>query len=229
MAANGFPGFRVRRRIERPSPELVAGLKDVCTGNVCDAMDRFGALDHRIKPLSPAMRCTGSALTVRTRPGDNLMVYKGLETAQAGDVLVIATYEYTTTSVLGELVCMMARARGLAGIVTDGMVRDVAGILDVGLPVFARGATPNSPYKDGPGEVNGSISCGGVAIHPGDIIVGDGDGVVVVPREDAARVLQRLVAVREKEATMLANIQAGRLIPDFIEETLRAKGCEYVD
>jgi regulator of RNase E activity RraA len=221
-------GFRIYTHTPRPSKEDLAGFRDAPTGNVCDAMDRLMAMDYRIKPLDPALHLCGPALTVRTRPGDNLMVWKALDVAQPGDVLVIATYNYTTTSTFGELVVMAAKAKGLAGIVSDGMCRDTSGIRATGLPVFAFGSVPSSPGKDGPGEIGGPVSCGGLAVHAGDIIVGDADGVVVVPLADVPQVLDKLKAVEEKERQMLANIRTGRLIPDWLESVLASKGCEIV-
>lgn len=112
---------------------------------------------------------------------------------------------------------------------TDGLVRDLEGIRQVGFPVFARGATPNSPFKDGPGEINVPITCGGVPVHPGDIIVGDSDGVVVVPQGDAALVLQRLDAMQKKEEKAIAGIKAGKLTPDWVEGALREKGFQVIE
>jgi 4-hydroxy-4-methyl-2-oxoglutarate aldolase len=152
--------IRVFRNLRRPARELVEPFVNAPTGNVCDAMDRFGAMDYRIKPLDPASRMCGPALTVRTRPGDNLAVYQALEVAEPGDVLVIQTYEHTAGSVIGDLVVNIARRRGLAGIVTDGLVRDASGIRATGLPVFARGLSPSSPFKDGGAEIGGAASRG---------------------------------------------------------------------
>ena len=120
----------------------------------------------------------------------------------------------------------MAREKKAAGMVTDGLVRDIEGIIDVGLPVFARGSTPNSPYKDGPGEINCPVSCGGVTVNPGDIIVGDIDGVVVVPIEAAEQVASMLIKIREKEEKMVSGILAGKIIPDWVEERLKEVGFE---
>lgn len=222
-------GFRITLNTPRPQAEIVAGFRDVPAGNVCDAMDRLGAMDYRIKPLAPESHLSGPALTVRTRPGDNLMVWKALDVARPGDVLVIATYGYTTASTFGELVVMTAKAKGLAGIVCDGMCRDVAGIRATGLPTFVAGSVPSSPGKDGPGEIGGPVSCAGAVVCPGDILVGDEDGVVVVPLVDAPAVLQRLKGIQEKEAHMLANLQAGRLIPEWVDQVLQDKGCEIKD
>jgi regulator of RNase E activity RraA len=221
--------FRVFRSVERPAPELVARYAGVPTGNVCDAMDRFGAMDYRIQALDRASRMCGPAITVRTRPGDNLAVYQALEVARPGDVLVIATYDYTTTSTIGDLVVNVARRRGLAGIVCDGLCRDASGIRATGLPVFTRGTSPSSPGKDGPGEINAPVSCGGVSVRPGDLVLGDEDGVVVVPRRDLDAVAERLKAVLEKEAKMLAAIEGGQLTNPAMMELLGQKGVEFIE
>lgn len=229
MPQNQTIGFRIYTHTHRPTQETLACFRDVPSGNICDAMDRLGAMNHRIKPLSPNVHLSGPALTVRTRPGDNLMVWKALDVAQPGDVLVIATYEYPTTSTFGELVVLAAKAKGLAGIVCDGMCRDASGIRGTGLPVFAAGTVPSSPGKDGPGEIGGAVVCGGAVVHAGDIVIGDEDGVVVVPLSDAEEVTVNLAAIREKEKKMLARIQAGHLIPEWVDEVLANKGCEIID
>ena len=202
-------------------PDLLDAFRDVPTGNVCDAIGRFtGAMEFRIKPLDITWRFAGPALTVRPRPVDNLAVYRALQVARPGDVLVIATGGATQTSVLGDIVCRIARARGVASIVTDGLVRDAMGIREVGLPVFARGTSPAAPFKDGPGEVNVPVSCGGVPVAPGDIVVGDEDGVVVVPCARAADAARALAAIREKEARTLAELGAGAAMPSWVEQLL---------
>jgi regulator of RNase E activity RraA len=227
MAASTL-GFRVYLNTNRPPASLVASFQGVPTGNVCDAMDRMGAMDYRIKPLAPDSIVAGPALTVRTRPGDNLMVWKAIDVAQPGDVLVIATYEYLTASTFGERVVAAAKAKGVAGIVSDGMCRDASGIRATGLPTFVIGTVPSSPGKDGPGEIGGPVSCGGIVVHSGDLIVGDEDGVVVVPMLDAPAVAERLKAVYEKEAHMVADLAAGRLVPEWVDAALAAKGCELI-
>jgi regulator of RNase E activity RraA len=221
-------GFRIYLNTTRPAPGLVAAFQGVPTGNVCDAMDRMGALDYHIKPLAPNTVMAGPALTVRTRPGDNLMVWKAIDVAQPGDVLVIATYDYTTASTFGERVVMAAKAKGIAGIVCDGMCRDASGIRATGLPTFVTGTVPSSPGKDGPGEIGGPVACGGIVVQSGDLIVGDEDGVVVVPQADAPAVVERLKAVYEKEAHMAADLAAGPLVPEWVDAALAAKGCEMI-
>ncbi|HSD50224.1 MAG TPA: RraA family protein [Candidatus Methylomirabilis sp.] len=222
-------GFRVKTKIERAPKALVHQFAKYPTGNIVDAMGRFGAMHHSVKPVGPGMKLAGSALTVRIRVCDNLVIYKALELAQPGDVLVIATSSFDGAATWGDLTSMIGKARGMAGMVTDGMVRDVDGICQVGLPVFARGSTPNSPFKDGQGEVNFPVTCGGVPIRPGDIVVGDADGVVVIPREDWEDVLNTAAKIVEKENQTVASIQSGKLIPDWVAKTLAERGCTFVD
>jgi regulator of RNase E activity RraA len=222
-------GFRVRTKIERAPKHLAEQFAKYPTGNIVDAMGRVGAMDPGIKPVGRGMKFAGSALTVRIRACDNLVIYKAMELGQPGDVLVIATSNFQGAATWGDLTSMIAKAKGIVGIITDGMVRDVDGICQVGLPVFARGATPNSPFKDGQGEVNFTVSCGGMTVRPGDILVGDGDGVVVIPREDWDEVLKGVAKVAEKESQTVANIQAGKLIPDWVAKTLAERGCTFVD
>jgi regulator of RNase E activity RraA len=222
-------GFRVRTKIERVPKHLAEQFAKYPTGNIVDAMGRVGAMDPGIKPVGRGMKFAGSALTVRIRACDNLVIYKAMELGQPGDVLVIATSNFQGAATWGDLTSMIAKAKGIVGIITDGMVRDVDGICQVGLPVFARGATPNSPFKDGQGEVNFTVSCGGMTVRPGDILVGDGDGVVVIPREDWDEVLKGVAKVAEKESQTVANIQAGKLIPDWVAKTLAERGCTFVD
>ncbi len=225
---NEPPKIRVFRNSTRPSPVLLDRFRQVPTGNVCDAMDRFGALDYRIRPLDPSSVLCGPALTVRTRPCDNLVVYQAMREAKPGDVLVIATYEHLRGSSVGDLVVNIAKRFGVAGIVCDGLCRDAAGIRGLGLPVFVRGTCPSSPFKDGPGEINAPISCGGITVHPGDIVIGDEDGVVVVPQRDAEAVSVRLEDVALKEERTLAAIESGTLISPAIEQRLEEVGVEIV-
>jgi regulator of RNase E activity RraA len=142
---------------------------------------------------------------------------------------VIATYEFSTTASVGELTVLAAKAKGLAGIVCDGMCRDISGIRATGLPVFVAGAVPSSPGRDGFGEIGGEVSCGGAVVNPGDVIVGDEDGVVVVPLHDAAAVVDKLASIQANEAANLARIRSGKLVPEWVDEVLASKGCEFID
>jgi 4-hydroxy-4-methyl-2-oxoglutarate aldolase len=166
---------------------------------------------------------------VHTRPRDNLACWAALEACRPGDVLVIACNAYEEASVIGDVFVAMAKNNGVVACVTDGMVRDLAGINEVGLPVFARGLTPNSPFKDGPGEIGLSVAIGGVSVASGDIVLGDGDGVVVIPRGEIALVREQLEAVRGKEANMEAGVRSGEKTPPWLAEALKVKGVRYVD
>jgi regulator of RNase E activity RraA len=217
-------GWQIVSDVPRAPDELVARFRGLGTGPVCDALGRFAAMDYQIKPLDPGMQMVGSALTLWTRPCDNIVIYRALEMAQAGDVLVIVTNGHTTNSTWGELTSLIGRERGLAGVVTDGVVRDSREIVEIGVPVFARGLTPNSPLKDGPGQVNVPVTCGGAIVRPGDILVGDADGVVVVPLEQAEVALERVSAILAKEAAIRAEIEAGLPIPSQMAGLLRQMG-----
>jgi regulator of RNase E activity RraA len=224
------PGFRVFTRIQRPPAELVAGLGALETTYITDAMNRFGGMDRNVRPADPAMRMAGPAITVRVPPGDNLMVYKAFEIAKPGDVIAIESRGYTSVAQWGDLTSIIAKKLGLAGAVTDGSLRDLKGICEVGLPVFAQPVIiPNGALKDGPGEVNVPVAVGGVPILPGDIVVGDHNGVVIVPRRDAKVVLERAHKVAEAEAHKLQEFAEEKFLPDWLEATLRQKGCELID
>jgi regulator of RNase E activity RraA len=223
-------GFRVFTKIERPSPEIVEAFSRLESTYISDAMNRFGGMDYDIRPADPAMKVCGPAVTVRVRPGDNLMVYKAFDIAQPGDVVVIESRGYTTVAQWGDLTSMIAKGLKLAGAVMDGSLRDVEGIIDVGLPVFAKPATtPQGALKDGPGEVNVPVAVGGVPVLPGDIVVGDANGVVIVPRLDAEVVLRKARAMAAAEVKKVREFGEGKLIPDWLAPTLAAKGCEILD
>jgi 4-hydroxy-4-methyl-2-oxoglutarate aldolase len=215
------PLLTMRRAFERPSAAEIAGFANVPTGHAVDAMGGRGALDYRIKPLAPMTSImVGVAITCHCGPADNLALFAALATAKPGDVLVAATDGFAGTSIAGDLLMGMARNRDLAGLVTDGLARDVAGILGVGLPVYCIGLSPNSPARNGPGSVGLPVVVGGVAVESGDIVIGDDDGVVVVPRGAASDLLTRLSDVRAAESALEAKVKAGLDIPDFIRSVL---------
>jgi len=221
--------LKIRRDFPRPSAEALASFRNAPTGWVVDAQGRRGALPHWIRPLSKAVRFVGTALTVRTRPVDNLAPYAALKFAKPGDVLVVAVDGSDTASVVGDILLGMARNAGIVACVTDGVVRDIDGINQVGLPTFARGLSPNSPFKDGPGEVGFPVQLGGVAINPGDLLVGDIDGVVMVPREDIAVVGAELSQIAEKERAMEAAVAGGAKYPAWLDGVLSGDRVRFVD
>jgi 4-hydroxy-4-methyl-2-oxoglutarate aldolase len=217
------PLLTIRRNFPRPSAQDVAAFANVPTGYAVDAMNGRGALDYRIKPLAPATSVlVGVAVTCHCGPADNLALFGALAVAQAGDILVAATDGFTAAAVTGDLVLGMAKNRGIRGMVTDGLARDLAGILGVGLPLYCAGITPNSPERNGPGTVGQPVIVGGVAVNSGDIVIGDNDGIVIVPRAEIAGVLNKLADVRAAEAALEAKVKAGLEVPDFIEAILKS-------
>ncbi len=223
------PILRVRRKFPRPAPELIRMLTGAMTGHLADAMGGSGALDWRIKPLGQTKRnFCGTALTCDAGPADNLALLAALDVAKPGDVIVAATAHHLATAVAGDLFAGMARNCGVAAIVTDGAVRDVEGILAAGLPVYCAGVSPNSPARNGPGTVGLPIIVGGVAVDSGDIVVGDNDGVVIIPRLIAAEVVRQLSEIRKAEAAMEAEVKAGLRVPQFIATLLQSDRVEEV-
>jgi len=220
---HGKIGFRIRTDVPRPPAELVARFRQHATSNIGDAMGRFHFTDFGIRPRSGLSLC-GVAVTVDARPGDNLMVHKALEVAKPGDIVVVNTNGNTTSAVFGELMCRTAVGAKLGGIIVDGAIRDVDAITALGFPAYSRAVCAGGCDKDGPGEVNFPIACGNAVVTPGDIIVGDVDGVVVVAREEAEEVLRLTMALVERERARIAEINEGGLFKEEINETLRKKG-----
>lgn len=220
------PGFRIRDEVERPDPELVGGFGAFETPAISDLMNRLYTMDPEIHPMtSPDLRILGPACTVRVYPGDNLMVHKSLDIAQPGDVIVVAAGGSPMNAALGDLVSTKARHRGVTGFVVDGFIRDLPAIRNLGdFPVFARGVTPVGPLHRGPGEINFPIAAGGIVVHPGDIVVGDLNGVVIVPRVIAEELLERLVAQTASEADYVAAIARGEFSNEWVDRLLDQSG-----
>ncbi len=219
-----MPGLVVRRAVARPDASLVSQFQGASTGHLGDALGRSAALAPAVKPIVLAGPWCGVALTVMAPPADNLVVWKALSLAVPGDVMVIATGAHIDHSVWGEMTGIVAARSGVVAVVTDGAVRDVEGLRRVGVPVYASAVTPNSPEKHGPGQVNGPVSCAGQVVCPGDILVGDTDGVVVVPLRDAELAVERLSRVREYEQRRLAEIEAGGGAPAWVDQVFRDLG-----
>ncbi len=215
----------IRREFERVSPAVVQKASAFAASIFADVAGRRGTLDGRIAPLSPSMRMAGPALTVEVRPGDNLMVHAAISIAKPGDILVIDGKGDRTCALMGSIMINACRKLGLAGVVIDAAVRDVEELRELGFPVYSVGANPKGPTKFGPGRINWPISCGGEAINPGDLIVGDADGVVVIEREKAESLLDLAAAKVAEERARIADILAGRnLSPKWLEGSLRAAG-----
>ena len=220
----------VRRNPARPTAALVKAF-DAPTGFVTDSFNGQGCLDYRIKPMLPLKkRIVGPALTCFCGPTDLLAAMASLDFAKKGDVIVVNAQGATNAAVVGDRWAYWARKIGVAAVVVDGLVRDLAGLREVGLPIFARGLCPNSGFKNGPGEINTRISCGGIAIDPGDIVVGDEDGVVVVPQAQAADVARQLALVAAKEAELDAQLRKAKTKSFWDEAATQARGgVRYLD
>jgi RraA family protein len=223
------PGFRIRTDFPRLDPFLMEQLSDFPTPEISDLLNRMYALNPAIHCLTGCdQRLWGPACTVRVFPGDNLMVHKALDIVRPGDVIVVDAGGSPMNAVLGDLVATKAKHRGVAGFVVDGLVRDLPGIKEVGLPVYARGTTPIGPLHRGPGEINFPISCGGAIINPGDVIVADPAGIVAVPRDVVAEVLRRLREHAANQAAYLASVREGNFSNAWVDRLLEQIGCAIV-
>ena len=224
------PLLTVRRPTRRPTPAQIERFAGAPTGNVADCMRGRGALDPSIKAVtaSPAAVC-GPALTSFSYPADNLGVSAAVHFAAAGDVLVCANDACDTTALVGDLMCGMMKNRGVAALVTDGMVRDVDGIEAWELPVFSAGVTPNSPARTGPGEIGLPVVLGGQRVDTGDLIVADRDGVVVIPFDMIDEVAERLERVQKLEARAEEGIRGGTSEPGDMADLLASDQVRYVD
>lgn len=208
----------------RPDVALLAAFGDASSAQVADAMSRLGAMDAGIRPVWASARVIGAALTVWCHSGDNLMLHKALSIARAGDIVVMNTQGNANSSGFGELIATSAVKIGIAAVIVDGTVRDAEALERLKLPVYSRGLSPNGCNKDGAGEVGTIVSCGGVAVRPGDVIIADRDGVTVVPVDDAAEVARLAAAQMERERKRLAEIERGVVVRPEIDETLRKSG-----
>ena len=222
-------GFRIYTKIHRPDKELVEQFRGLPVANIADEMNRFSCVDARIKPLN-STPLLGTAFTVKAKVGDNLLFHKAIDMAQPGDVIVVDVQGDLTNSLTGEIMMRQVAKRGIAGVVVDGAVRDSDALREMDLAIYAAGVTPKGPYKDGPGEINVPVSCGGVVVHPGDILVGDGDGIVVVSPKDAEVVLAKAKKKLAQEQATFKAIEAGTLDRSaYSDEAFIKKGCEIID
>jgi RraA family protein len=221
-------GLRIQPVPKRPDAGLVKQYRDVVTPHISDNMNRMHAIAAGLRPFHKGGKLVGTAITVKTRPGDNLMVHKAIDLAEPGDVIVVDAGGDLTNAIVGEIMQKLAIKKGIAGFVIDGAIRDTAAFAENEFPVYARGITHRGPYKDGPGEINVPVSVGGMMVHPGDIIVGDEDGLAVVPGEEAEEVLELVKAQQIRETEILQSIADGTINRDWIDQMLKQKGCEFL-
>ncbi|WP_042884282.1 RraA family protein [Cupriavidus necator] len=218
-------GYRINPRVDGPAPDIVEAFRDMPVAAIGDSMSRnIGTVGLRQYHARLDTVLCGPAVTVRVRPGDNLMIHKALMLVQPGDVLVIDGGGDVTQALVGGLMRTTCMAKQLGGLVIDGAIRDLCEWAPDGMPIFARGHTHRGPSKDGPGEINIPVACAGLAVLPGDLVVGDADGLIAVPAAEAADVLERCRAHLKKEARIRADNAAGTSDPERFDAALRAKG-----
>lgn len=219
-------GLQILRRQRAVSLDLARQFLDVPVANVSDCMSRMTAGGARLRPMHGGGRMAGPALTVKTRPGDNLMVHKALQLAVPGDVIVVDAGGDLTNAIIGEIMVGDAMLQRLGGIVINGAIRDAGALRAGDFPVFAAGVTHRGPYKDGPGEINVPIAIEGMVIEPGDLVIGDEDGLLCVPYAEAANLLAAAQAKQEVEAHMVAGIADGSYDRSWVDATLKRLNCQ---
>lgn len=218
-------GSQVLKRTRQVSQQHIAAYKGLPVANISDCMARMTASGPRLRPMHKRGYLIGPAITVKCRPGDNLMIHKALTMAQRGDVIVVDAGGDLTNSLFGEIMVATAVGIGVAGVVLNGAIRDSEEIGEGEFPVYAAGVTHRGPYKDGPGEINVRIAIDGMVIHAGDLIVGDADGLLCVPFDSVEEVLTATRYKMALEKQMLADIAAGKLDTAWIDATLKRIGC----
>ena len=222
-------GCKIIRDFQRPDPALVELFRDLPVANIDDCMNRTAAVASAIVPIGKG-QLLGTAFTVQVPDGDNLMFHAAMDLAKPGDVIVIDAGGGTERAIFGELMATYCKVRGVRGIVCDGAIRDADGLAAMeDFPIYAKAVTPNGPYKNGPGQINVPVVIGGKTVNPGDIVVGDGDGVLFIRPEDAAKVAEDTRAVGRKEAQIMENIvEKGTYIRPWVDELLEKINCEII-
>ncbi|MGF6254456.1 RraA family protein [Ensifer sp. LBL] len=221
-------GFRVKNDMERVDPSYIEAFRALPAANVSDSMSRLVAGGDRLRPMHGGGVLCGPALTVKTCPGDNLMLHKAIDIAEPGDVIVVDAGGDTTNALMGELMLAHAVKRGVAGFVLNGAIRDAEAIRAQDLPLYAIGVTHRGPYRTGPGEIGFQISIAGMVINPGDLVLGDFDGVVCIPRADADTVLKATRAKHEAEAKQMNATVLGEIDRSWVDRELERLGCSFV-
>ena len=219
-------GFRILNREQKVDPDLANQFLELPVANVSDSMWRMTAGGSSLRPMHKSGQMAGAALTVKSRPGDNLMLHKAIDMAEPGDIIVCDAGGDLTNSLMGELMLAHAAKRNVGGFVLNAAIRDVQAFLDVNLPVFAAGVSHRGPYKDGPGEINVPVAIDGMVIEPGDLVIGDWDGVLAVPFDDVQTVLELTIAKQKTEVNEMAEIESGTSDRSWIDKTLKERGCK---
>lgn len=218
-------GFKINPAPSDKVPaELIEKYKGLPVANISDVSWRMTAGGADLRPMHNGAPMIGTALTVKARPGDNLMVHKALALAQPGDVIVVDAGGDLTNAIIGEIMVAYAITRKLNGFVINGAIRDIDDISKGDFPVFAAGVTHRGPYKDGPGEINTTIAINGMVINPGDLIIGDADGFLSVPKDQVEQVLTLTLKKQKAEEQMLKDIANGMHDESWIDQRLKDQG-----
>ena len=218
-------GFRILSRTRKVAPSQVERFRGLPVANVSDVMSRIVGGGAKLRPRHAGGYLSGPAFTVKTRPGDNLMVHKALDLAEPGDVVVVDAGGDLSNAIIGELMLTHAEKRGIAGLVIHGAVRDIAAISAGNYPVYATGVTHRGPYKDGPGEINVPVALDGMVIAPGDLIIGDEDGLLCVPYDEVDAVFTAATNKRAAEESQMAHTRAGTIDREWVDAALKRLGC----
>lgn len=221
-------GFRIHPMPARIDPGIVDRFRAIPVANISDSMSRMSAGGSTLRPMHGGGVLAGPAFTVKVRPGDNLLLHKSLDLAEPGDIIVCDGGGDLTNALIGELMISHAIKRGLGGVVINGAIRDSAALRAGSFPVFAAGVTHRGPYKDGPGEINVPIAFGGMVIEPGDLIIGDDDGLLCVPRLEAETIYKAAKAKNDAEEKQMAATKAGTTDRSWVDVSLAKLGCEII-
>ena len=220
----GKLGFRYIENIERPDSRWSKKLLEYDSCNLSDGLNKLYTMDCGIRQMFPSRKFAGPAVTVKVRSGDNFMLHKAISLVKPGDVLVVDTQGCNAYAVCGDLMVSCMDKLGVSGIVVDGTVRDIRTLREIGMPVFARGTVCGAGDKDGPGEVNFPVSCGGVVVCPGDLIFGDDDGVVVIPKDDIEEAIAGADKKLAAEAVRRQQIAEGMYVKKGLDDVMKVKG-----
>lgn len=221
-------GFTVYPSKPQVNQELIEQFKNIPTSHISDSMNRMHGNTATLKPFHKSGRLIGTALTVRTRPGDNLMIHQAINMARPGDVLVVDGGGDMTRALFGEIMMFLCQSRKLAGLVVDGCIRDIAEINKNTFPVYAKGITHKGPYKTGPGEINVPVSVAGLVVNPGDLIVGDEDGIISIHHDELESVLAQAIEKGNTERKKIDSILKGKVTKsDIDQQTLMDLGCKF--
>ena len=223
----GGPGFRINTEFDCVSAEQIQQLAEFETAEISDALNRMFTMDPSIRNLVNDQPLYGPAITVKVFPGDNLMVHKALDVVKPGDVIVVDTSGSTRNAVVGDMIGNKAKHLGVAGIIIDGLIRDLSGLLGIDLPVYATGITAFGPLHRGPGELCHAISCGGIVVNAGDAICADTGGIVVVNKDFVDDTISHLQSQRKSLEQYVANVKKGKFSNDWVERQLKQDGCLF--